>query len=545
MVTEYLVTSRSIPSPVCGVALWTTMIVTILGLALCTDALGAEGRPRSTRAACASLISLQLQPFDAKIKHAVFVRPGPVPSIPFGPTFQTTLPGYCRVDGAIDERIGREGKSYSIQFAVAMPENWNGRFLMQGGGGLNGNVGTPLGFVAAGDSPALARGFAVVTTDSGHSSAAVFDGSFFADQEATLDFLYQAVGKVAQLGKRVVAAHYGQPARHSYFMGCSTGGREAMLMAQRYPRYFDGIVAGAPAMRTSFSNLADKWVTVSLNQIAPKDAQQRPVAAHALSDSDQKLVVETLLRTCDAQDGVADGMIFDPRGCGFDPEQLVCKGPKTASCLTSDQAVALKKGFAGPKDSRGVQVYPGFWFDTGITATQGIPGLLNPGPSPVGSAVFATQMDVDQEELEASTANAAVGDTAEWTQLDTFSGHGGKLIFFHGVSDPWFSAQDTVRYYEKLATDNGGPDAVSKWSRLFLVPGMGHCQGGEATLDRFDLIDPIVEWVEKGEPPQSVTATGASFPQRSRPLCPYPKHAHYKGTGDSEQAENFECRGAS
>ena len=151
-------------------------------------------------------------------------------------------------------------------------------------------------------------------------------------------------------------------------------------------------------------------------------------------------------------------------------------------------------------------------------------------------------MDVDKEALAAANPIAAVGDTAHWTELDSFYEHGGKLIFFHGVSDPWFSAQDTVRYYEQLAKDNGGAEAVSGWGRLFLVPGMGHCAGGAATLDRFDLIDPIVNWVEKGDAPQSVVATGSAFPERSRPLCPYPKHAHYKGKGNTEQAVNFECR---
>jgi len=492
--------------------------------------------------ACTALTSLQVPGFDVTVKAAAIVPAGPTPAVPFAPTFNVTLPAYCRVDGAIDERVGHDGKPYAIGFALAMPENWNGRFLMQGGGGLNGSVGMPLGYVAAGGAPALSRGFAVVTTDSGHEGTGVFDASFFGDQEAALNFLYQAVGKVAQVGKQIVTAYYGHGAAHSYFMGCSTGGREAMLMSQRYPRLFDGIVAGAPAMRTNFSNLADKWITVQLNEVAPKDEQGRPQASQALSVTDKKLVVDSLLKTCDANDGAADGMIFDPRGCHFDPASLVCKGPKTDACLTAEQATALQKGFGGPKDSRGVQVYPGFWFDTGITATQPIPGLLNPGPSPVSGPVFATEMDVDKEAWAARNPVSALGDTASWTELNTFYEHGGKLIFFHGVSDPWFSAQDTVRYYEQLAADNGGGEAVSRWSRLFLVPGMGHCGGGTATLDRFDLIDPIVSWVEKGEAPQAVVATGSAYPQRSRPLCAYPKHAHYKGKGNIERAESFECR---
>jgi pimeloyl-ACP methyl ester carboxylesterase len=495
--------------------------------------------------ACTALKSFKVPGFDMAIKQAAVVPSGAVPPIPFGPAYTGTLPAYCRADGVIDERTGRDGKPYAIGFAVAMPENWNGRFLMQGGGGLNGNVALPIGSVAAGDTPALARGFAVITTDTGHKSATAFDASFLADQEAVLNFLYQAVGKVAQVGQRIVAAHYGRAAAHSYFMGCSTGGREAMLMSERYPRLFDGIVAGSPAMRTSFSNLGDKWVTVSLNEAAPKDSQGKPQTARALSDSDRKLVIDSVLKACDANDGAADGMIFDPRSCHFDPAALVCKGPKSDSCLTGEQAAAIAKGFAGPRDSRGNQVYPGFFFDTGIADKGGIAGLLNPGPSPIAGQILDTQMDVDREAMRAANPSAAVGDTASWTQLNTFSGHGGKLIFYHGVSDPWFSAQDTVRYYEQMSTDNGGASTVSSWSRLFLVPGMGHCSGGSATLDRFDMLDPIVNWVEKGEAPQSVVAKGKAFPHRTRPLCPYPQHAHYKGTGDMESADSFECRSPS
>jgi feruloyl esterase len=266
------------------------------------------------------------------------------------------------------------------------------------------------------------------------------------------------------------------------------------------------------------------------------------VTTRALSASDKKLVVDGFLQACDAQDGVADGMVFDVRGCGFDPRTLACQGAKTDSCLTPEQAAAVSKGFAGPRDSRGVQVYPGFWFDTGITAKGPIPGLLNPGPSPVGPPSFETTMDVDRESLVAANSVAAVGDSAHWTQLNSFSDRGGKIIYYHGVSDPWFSAQDTTRYFEQMNADNGGVAAASKWSRLYLVPGMGHCGGGEATLDRFDMLDPIVNWVEKGVAPEAVTATGRAFPKRSRPLCPFPKHAQYQGQGDSEQAASFECR---
>jgi hypothetical protein len=492
--------------------------------------------------ACGKLRAFSTTENNVTIKSAVNIAAGPVPPVMYQRPYAGTLASYCRVDGVIDERIGAGGKPYAIGFAIALPEKWNGRFMMQGGGGLNGSVATPLGSSAAGDTTALQRGFAVVTTDTGHQGAHGFDASFFSDQEATLNFLYQAIGKVAITSKQIVAQYYGKTIEHSYYMGCSTGGREAMIMSQRYPRLFDGIVAGAPAMRTSFSNLADKWVMTSLAKIAPKDEQGHPKVAEALTAQDKTIVMDGLLKQCDVIDGVADNMIFNPVGCKFDPMSVACSATKKDACISPEKTKAIKLGFAGPKNSLGVQVYPGFWFDTGITETQGIPGLLNPGNHPIVGKITSTDMNVDQEAMAASTPAAFVGDSAYWTLLNTFSDNGGKLIFYHGVSDPWFSAQETTRYYEQLVRDNGGTEKVSQWSRLFLVPGMGHCGGGAAALDQLDMIDPIVDWVEKSKAPEQVIVTGNTFPNRSRPLCPHPTYAHYKGVGDPEKAENFECR---
>ena len=475
---------------------------------------------------CAKLTQLHIPGAALEITKAVWIPAA------------NALPSYCRADGVINRRIGVGGTEYGIGFAIALPEKWNHNFLMQGGGGLNGSVQPPLGAQVAGATPGLARGFAVVSNDTGHKGKGGFDASFFSDQQAVLDFAYQANPRVAEVAKEIIARHYGTPPAHSYFVGCSTGGREGMIMTQRYPAYFDGVVSGAPAMRTGLSNLADRWVAVSFSQIARKDAAGKPIAGAALSDGDRRLVIDGLLKQCDVKDGVRDGMIFDIKGCDFDPASLVCSGPKTDGCLTSAQAGAIKKAFSGPRDSRGSQVYPGFLLDTGNNAKTGIPGLLNPGPSPVGPRELPTQIDVDKEAPGA--ANPLVDSTS--TALSSFSGHGGKLLFYHGVSDPWFSALDTLDYYQKMGEANGGADSVAGWSRLFMVPGMGHCSGGEAALDRFDLLTAVVDWVEKGTAPEGVVATGKAFPGRSRPLCGYPKHAHYKGQGDPEDAKNFECR---
>jgi feruloyl esterase len=314
-----------------------------------------------------------------------------------------------------------------------------------------------------------------------------------------------------------------------------------MLMTQRYPDYFDGVISAAPAMRTGFSRIGDLWVSVAFNQIAAKNAAGQ-ASAGAFSETDKKVIVDGLLNACDTLDGVRDGMIFNPEACRFDPGALVCSSAKSDSCITSQQAAALKKAFAGPRNSRGNPVYPGFFFDTGIAATEGIPGLLSWGPSPFGPANTATEINVDAlADAAWADPQAAVTDS-RWTNLSTFSGHGGKLIFYHGLSDPWFSALDTLAYYRKMASENGGLTQVEKWSRLYLAPGMGHCSGGKATLDKFDMLAAMTDWVEKGTAPDFVVATGKAFPGRSRPLCAYPKHAQYSGKGDPESAKNFDCR---
>ena len=486
---------------------------------------------------CATLTEFRAP--NVEITKAAAIPAGTTEEKPWGQGRTAPLPAYCRVEGVMNRRTGTGGEEFGITFALAMPDNWNGDFLMQGGGGSNGIVMSPLGLNATGDTPALIRGFAVLSNDTGHKShRAGFDFGFVKDQQAYLDFAYLANAEVAGLAKQVIAQYYGKPAAFSYFSGCSTGGREGMILSQRYPTVFDGIISGDPAMRTGLSNLAiGKWVPVAFNQIAPKDTDGKPTITQAITDSDRKLITDALLKQCDAKDGVADGIISDPLGCDFDPAALSCKEGKKESCLAPEKAAAIKKAIGGPKTSEGVQVYPGFLYDTGITSDGPIRGILSPGPGIFGPATTATEVDVEKEAL---AAPQPLTDSMS-TNLTTFSAHRGKLIFYHGDSDPWFSPLDTFGYYKDMAAANGGLDTVSKWSQFYFVPGMGHCGGGVG-LDQFDFLDAMVNWVEKGIAPTSVTVTGKAFPGRSRPLCPFPKHAQYKGQGDTEDAKNFECR---
>jgi hypothetical protein len=392
----------------------------LLAMALAAGAFSATTLAAApTPASCASLAKFTVPGHSIRIDKAQDVPAGPAvapPGAPPGP--RASLPAHCRVDGMIDARTGRNGKPYGIGFALALPANWNGRFFFQGGGGLNGVVIPPYGTQAAGDTNALASGFAVVSNDSGHKSTG-FDATFMEDQEALLNFLYQANATVTVIAKQMVQKYYGKAPHHSYWVGCSTGGREAMIMSQRFPNYFDGIVAGAPAMRTSFSNLGLRWGASALNAVAPKDAQGRPQTRLALSDADRKLVVDGLLAACDALDGTKDGMVFAPKACRFDPQVLACTGAKTDSCLSTDQVAAVKKVMAGPTTAKGLQVYPGYFYDTGIITQRGLPGILVGPVIPEGPA-NGSAIDVEAEAARASDGRAMAGDTNGWTNLSTF-----------------------------------------------------------------------------------------------------------------------------
>jgi hypothetical protein len=490
---------------------------------------------------CAALAGLKIEGVEITKSELVPVGTTVPPPYPGAPSIGP-LPAHCRVDGVINRRKGVDGQEFGIGFAIALPDKaaWNGDFMMQGGGGGNGIVAYPAGANYAGDMPALSRGFAVASTDTGHKAkTGPFDFSFMRDQLAYLDFAFLANAEVAKVAKQIIAHYYTKPAAYSYFVGCSTGGREGMILSQRYPTAFNGIVSGDPAMRTGLSNLAiAQWIPVAYNQAAPKDASGKPQIDKFLTESDRKLFLDALMKQCDAKDGVADGIISDPLGCDFDPAVLACKPGQSEACIAPEKTASIKKAFAGPKNRFGTQVYPGFLYDAGITMKGPVAGLLALGNNGLfGPYTIATELDVDKAAIHASDPLVEPAST----NLSTFSLSGGKLIFFHGDSDPWFSPLDTLGYYQSLAAANGGAEKVSEWSRMFLVPGMAHCGGGPS-LDQFDMLTAVVNWVEKHTPPDSVSATGKAFPGHTRPLCPYPKHAQYSGAGDTQDASNFRCQ---
>jgi feruloyl esterase len=519
--------------------------VGLLALSVVCAALPAGAQtPSRGPQECAALRNLQLPGVALSEISAEWIPAGPLPSPPAPPGSTIVLPAHCRLQGTLDRRKGVDGQPYGIGFALALPGTWNGRFVFQGGGGFNGVLAPPLGAGVAGGMPALARGFAVVSTDSGHRAPKgnALDTTFLSDQQASLDFAYRAVDRVTAVAKVIIAQHYTQPISRSYYVGCSTGGREAMLAAQRHPLEFDGVIAGAPNMRVYYSVLGVDWVSVQLNQVAPKGANGQPATREALSSAQKQAVIDGIRNACDAGDGLKDGLVFNTSGCKFDPKALVCGGPTSgAGCLTAAQAAALERAFAGPRTSAGRQLYSPFPFDTGIAdgEKQFIPGLLYGG----FNASPATTTDLEAAVRWADgNEPSALTDTFGWTNMTTFVSRGGKMILYHGVSDPTFSALDTVDYYNRLAGANGGADAVQRWSRLFLVPGMGHCGGGSLATGAFDMLTAVVNWVERDIPPDAVVASTTGQPRLTRPLCPYPQFAQYSGRGDPNDASSFACR---
>lgn len=484
---------------------------------------------------------------------------------------RAALPAHCVVEGTINPRTGAGGQAFGIGFELRLPDAWNGRLLFQGGGGLDGVLNEAVGAIplaGATAPPALTRGYAVVSTDSGHRGTSNRDASFGLDQQARLDFAYAAIGEVSREARALVAARYGRDPARAYYMGCSNGGRTAMMAAQRFPTLFDGVVAGNPGFRLSRAAVAQAWDVAAFARAAPRDAGGEPDLAAALSDADLRLVADAVLRRCDAADNLVDGSINAMAACRFDPAELRCPGAAgdrdagdrggdaAAGCLGGARVEALQRVFGGARDGQGRALYAGWPWDAGIAAPGWRAWKLGTARTPALNATLAPvalglyfmtppvadldPLALDFDRVAERTAQTAAINDATSTWLSSFAARGGRLLVYHGNSDPVFSAEDLTAYWRDLARDNGGLDALGGWARLFLVSGMTHCGGGPA-LDDFDPLAAIETWVEQGGAPERLLARGAAFPGRGRPLCPYPLEAHYTG-GDPQSADAFTCR---
>lgn len=556
---------------------------------------GASSATNDGAQRCAALTqstAAELGESTARIVSATLNAPTAAKVDPSAPPWAATIPAmpeHCEAIGVMRERTGRDGQHYAVRFRVRLPTAWNGKFLFQGGGGTNGLIGTAIGTVQPGMPTALDQGYAVVSTDTGHDNAINNDPAkqgtvaFGHDYQARLEYAEKALDSVATTAKHVVQAFYGRAARHNYFVGCSNGGREAMVFAQRFPEQFEGIVAGAPAFAVPKAAIAEAWDTQAFASLATKDGFKRkdglPDIARTFSDADLDIVAETIAKVCDADDGIADGMIQDVLHCTtarVHPalQSRVCADKKEATCLSGDQLTTLVRSYGGPRDSKGEPLYADWPWDLGVgdmgwrmwklgapgameainvmLGSPALSGLFVTPPAPVAGTNeaglrYQLEFDFDRDAPKIFGTSAEfprsgwdlVG--AQSTDLEKFRQRGGKLVVPHGGSDPIFSINDTVNWWRKVDAANHGNAA--SFVRVYPVPGMTHCMGGPAT-DQYDALSAVVDWVEKDKAPDRIEAKagrGTPWPGRTRPLCPYPTVARY-ASGDVSQSASFVCQ---
>jgi feruloyl esterase len=496
--------------------------------------------------------------------------------LPAGREGTTPVPDHCKLQGKLNERLGIEGKKYAIGFELRLPKTWNGRFYFQGGGGTDGVVRPAMGTIPAGAvAPnALANGFAVVSTDAGHSNESGIQGSYLfgVDPQARSDYGYNHLPVVSAAARTLIETVYGSKPKYSYFVGCSNGGRQGMMATQRFPELFDGVIAGAPAYRVVEASLDAAAQTKIFASVAPVDPNGRAQLGTALSTEELDVVSKGILQACDKLDGIADGMVNNVRDCKFDPKTIQCSSENPSACLAENKVAALKQVFNGARNHDGEVLYSTWPYDPGIAtplwtmwkigpAAASPPQALNTTlvagalahvfltpPQPTADLYgFVLNLDIDAALKKTANAVAPYLESgksavnADSPNIDAYVKHGGKIIFYHGMADGIFSPRDTVKYIDQLSQRYG--QQVDSFARLYLVPGMGHCASGPAT-DQFDAVSELVKWVEEGKAPDTLVAkanANAPWPGRTRPLCAYPKQVHYSGKGDVESAKSFVC----
>jgi feruloyl esterase len=476
-------------------------------------------------AACGRLTSLKLS--DAAITSAEVVEAGK-----FEPPTGTKegfsdLPTFCRVQMTI-----KPSNDSDIKSEIWLPvSGWNGKFQEVGNGGWNGFI------QYAALAGAVRRGYAAASTDTGH----VGDTAKFAvgHPEKLIDFGYRAVHETAVQGKATISALYGSAPRFSYFTGCSGGGRQAFMEAQRYPEDFEGIIAGDPG----YDRAAESVQLIAATQATHKDA------ASLIPREKFAVLHQAALDACDALDGINDGIINNPLKCKFDPGVTLCKGADGPNCLTAAQVEAAKKLYAPIVDERtGKEIFPGFEPGTELRFAN------NTVDRPLGMAEETLKYTVMQDpnwdyrtlEIGKDTERARNMDkgvvSATSTNLKPYVGRGGKLIIYHGWADQNVAPLSSVNYYNALIQALG-KKVVEDSVRLYMAPGMGHCAGGEGP-SVFDVLTPVEQWKEHGIAPREVIASQIVDGKviRTRPLCPYPQESVYKGGGSTDEAQNFVCK---
>ena len=454
-----------------------------------------------------------------------------------------SIPAHCAV-----QATARPTGDSEIKFELWLPvSGWNGKYEQVGNGGWAGTV--PVGSLAG----PLRRGFAAAGTDDGHSGGTAEWA--IGHPEKLTDFGYRAVHETRQQSAAIIQAFYARETSHNYFVGCSDGGREALMEAQRFGDDFDGIIAGAPANNWTHLLAGFLW-----NERALLDDPASMIPPAKLPAIQKAAVAQ-----CDALDGVKDGLIEDPRACHFDPGPIRCKGAETDECLTAAQVTALRKIYAGPKNARtGAQIFPGYspgvegapdtWAAWIIPGAKGSPQQFGFANSFYLQAVYEglkTDFHALNFDTDVAYADEKAGPLLNSTNPDlrTFRAHGGKLIQYHGWGDAAIAPQNSIDYYEMvqgfMTKYPNGRGSVDDFYRLFMIPGMGHCGGCIGPNGVGDIAGALELWVEKGVAPEQFVGTGKSVSEPgkalTRPICAYPKVARYKGSGDINDAANFVC----
>jgi feruloyl esterase len=496
----------------------------VAGLLVATCALAQSNK-------CASLTSLSLPGTSITLAQLVdaggFSPPTPVRTRRGEPVSFQGLPAFCRVAATL-----RPTSDSEIKMEVWMPASgWNKKLEANGNAGWAGSI--TLDTLAAG----LQRGYAAAMTDTGHDG----NGASFAlgHPEKVIDFGYRSVHEMTLKSKAIVAAYYGEAPKLSYFNGCSDGGREGLKEAQQYPEDFNGIVAGSPGINWTGRAMQAVWIAQAVHK----------EEASAIPSAKFPVIHQAVLDACDAADGLKDGILEDPTRCHFDPAVLECKGADSPACLTPAQVETARKIYSPVTNPRTRQeLFPGH------EPGSELGWNTMAGAQPMGAGIDLFRFIVfkdpawdyrtfnfDSDAERTTRAGDGAMDALD-PRLKTFFDRGGKIIQYHGWSDPQISPLSSVRYYNTVLDTLGGSAAVKNSYRLFMVPGMAHCGGGEGTSS-FDMLAALEQWMESSKAPDQIVASRVRDGKvdRTRPLCPYPQVAKYKGTGSVDNAANFAC----
>ena len=498
---------------------------------------------------CGALTGLVLP--DTTITSSTLVPAGPfTPPGGRGGGRGGDVPSFCQVHGVIAPTPVSK-----IHFEVWLPAgNWNGKLQVVGNGGLAGTISYPA------LATALRDGFAAASTDTGHTSSE--PATWLQDRERLIDYSYRGLHQTTVDAKAIVKAYYSEPAKWSYYTGCSTGGKQGLMEAQRYPADFDGILAGDAANYWTHQMASEVWngvVTSTPETALPKEKLQ--------------LLQNASLKACDALDGAEDGIVSDPAKCHFDPKTLQCAGADGPMCLTAAQVGAVKKIYEGPINPRnGKKMYAGLYpgGEMGWAANTVINQTKKSGVSSYdfwGQAFYKKgdwPYPVFDFDKDVSRADEELGPITNATSpdLEAFRKLGHKLIYYHGAADPLIPAQNGIDYFETVVAMQQGMTKTQAFYRAFLVPGLYHCAGGPGPIAfgttqpapasqrdaDHDALRALERWVESGAAPAKIIGTKyvdgdpAKGVALQRPLCPYPQVAKYSGSGDLKDAASFVCR---